>query len=191
MLRLSNGLLMRDWPYFNFVVVEGVMLEDVQLRYCISCEDVDIACNIARKTGVFTESEIAIVEELAVVFLDKGVDSPYYYIFADNIGVEFSNLIGYACYGPVYGAEGTYELYWIVVDRDYYRMGIGRKLLQAVVDVVKSQSGRLIFAETSNSDKYYMTRLFYEKNGFDKVVVIPDFYRVGDGKVIYRFELGK
>jgi hypothetical protein len=45
--------------------------------------------------------------------------------------------------------------------------------------------GRYLVAETSAMEKYTPTRHFYEMNDYSKEAEIADFYKIGDGKVIY------
>ena len=45
------------------------------------------------------------------------------------------------------------------------------------------------FAETSSTERYAPTRSFYVRAGFREVASIADFYRAGDGKVIYEKRL--
>ena len=42
------------------------------------------------------------------------------------------DLVGYACWGPTPGTQGTYDLYWIVVDPTWQGKGVGTQLLDAV-----------------------------------------------------------
>ena len=61
-------------------------------------------------TGLFRPEEVA----LAVELLDEslGGDDDYRFLgaYADDA------LVGYACWGPTPGTQGTYDLYWIVVE---------------------------------------------------------------------------
>ena len=50
---------------------------------------------------------------------------------------------------------------------------------------MKAEGGSRHYAETSSTDKYAPTRQFYERAGFKEVARIADFYRPGDGKVVY------
>ena len=44
-------------------------------------------------------------------------------------------------------------------------------------------------AETSSTERYAPTRTFYLRSGFREVANIADFYRAGDGKVVYEKRL--
>jgi ribosomal protein S18 acetylase RimI-like enzyme len=81
--------------------------------------------------------------------------------------------------------DGTYDLYWIAVDRNGRRGGVGRGLLSATEAAVKQLGGRLLFVETSGLPKYAPTRAFYLGTGYTEEAIIKDFYAPGDDLVIY------
>ena len=56
--------------------------------------------------------------------------SGYYFLFADGE----HGLEGYACLGPIPGTHRRCELYWIAVDPDARRRGLGRRLQHAAED---------------------------------------------------------
>ena len=44
----------------------------------------------------------------------------------------------------------------------------------------------MVYVDTSSTHGYDRARSFYEKNGYTVACVLPDFYRAGDDRVIYR-----
>lgn len=85
-----------------------------------------------------------------------------------------------------YGSGG-YEMDqdYVAVHKDYRRRGIAAKLLQVVEEYVKNNGGRYIHVLSCDIDSYKPARLFYEKNGYKKVAVIPDYYVSGEGRIDY------
>lgn len=138
---------------------------------------------LVQGTARFRESEV----RTAVELLDEALagDDDYRFIGA----YEGEALRGYACWGPTPGTEGTYDLYWIVVDAARQGAGIGRQLLQHVERVLTADGGRLLVAETSGRADYALTRGFYEKHGFTRAATIPGYYAPGDDLVIYTKDL--
>jgi len=100
-------------------------------------------------------------------------------------------VVGYICYGPVPMTEGTFDLYWIAVDPDFQEKGAGSKLLTFLDEVVKSEGGRLILADTSTIPQYEKTQRFYMKNGFKEVARVPDYYYPGNDRVTFWKKLGE
>ncbi len=94
-------------------------------------------------------------------------------------------VAGYVCYGPTPMTQGTYDLYWIAVDPERQRQGVGDLLLAFVESEARHEQGRLMMIETSSQPNYLPTHHFYLKNRYREIARIPDFYAVGDDRVIY------
>lgn len=92
---------------------------------------------------------------------------------------------GYYCIGKRYMTEGTYDLYWIVVDSDLHGKGIGRKLLKHAEEFIKEKKGYLVIAETSSQPSYEATRKFYHSNDYEVLADIKNFYKVNDNLIIF------
>ena len=138
---------------------------------------------LTRGTGLFREEEV----ETAVELLDEslGGDEDYQFLGA----FDGEQLIGYACWGPTPGTEGTYDLYWIVVDRAQQGRGIGTQLLGDVEQRLTTHDARLIVVETSSRPDYVGTRACYEARGYTRAATIPAYYAPGDDLVIYTKDL--
>jgi ribosomal protein S18 acetylase RimI-like enzyme len=132
-------------------------------------------------TGVFTDDEIAIALELIDIVLDRPEQNDYEIAVYD----DGEGPVGYTCIGPTPGTDGTYDLYWIAVDPALHGRGIGRELDQHVQRSVMQRNGRLIVAETSSTQRYNATRMFYTRRGYTELSRITDYYRPGDDLVVY------
>ena len=66
------------------------------------------------------------------------------------------------------------EIYWMAVDPAHHRLGIGRALIEAAVEAVRSQGVKYLFVATLNPaipyEPYERTRRFYEAMGFEYVL---------------------
>ncbi len=98
-------------------------------------------------------------------------------------------VAGYACYGRTPCTDGTWDLYWIAVDPNQHGSGVGRILMKAVEDAIRAEGGRLIVIETASKPAYDKTRAFYLKYGCKEVARVPDFYAVGDDKIVYALQV--
>jgi ribosomal protein S18 acetylase RimI-like enzyme len=149
-------------------------------------EDARLVEELVRCTGVFSDAEVAIARELVDESLAKGeAESGYYFLFADGErGIE-----GYACVGPVPGAHRRCELYWIAVDPDARRRGLGRRLQHAAEDLARDLGADYLVAETSTLPIYAAARGFYLSGGFTLIAEVPDWHDDGDGLAIFRKRL--
>jgi ribosomal protein S18 acetylase RimI-like enzyme len=140
---------------------------------------------LTRATGFFREEEVATAVELLDDSLSGGGDDDYRFVGA----FDEDALVGYACWGPTPGTEGTHDLYWIVVDRERQGTGIGTLLLREVEGRLTAVGGRLVVVETSSRADYAPTRAFYEHRGYTRAATIPGYYAPGDDLVIYTKDL--
>jgi acetoin utilization deacetylase AcuC-like enzyme/ribosomal protein S18 acetylase RimI-like enzyme len=139
-----------------------------------------VRCLIAA-AGVFSTEEATIAAELVEERLTRGTGCGYWLIFAELD----EHLAGYSCYGPIPDTEGRFDLYWIAVRPEHRRSGIGRELLRRTEEEVTAQGGRRLYIDTWTREQYEAARRFYRASGYRKVAELPDFFRDGDGKVIY------
>ena len=155
--------------------------KNVTFRTYITPEDIEHVRDIISSSGFFYDFEIPVAVELAEEGVNEGEKSGYYFVFAEIEG----KTIAYSCYGHIAGTDAGYDLYWIATHDSLRGTGIGKLLLEKTEQIVKEKGARYLVAETSTIDKYLPTRLFYEKNYYENEACIRDFYKPGDGKVIY------
>jgi ribosomal protein S18 acetylase RimI-like enzyme len=127
--------------------------------------DLEGILGLARRTGVFTSEEVAVVKELVEAELNDPQQREYRSLLAEADG----HVVGFVCYGPAPMTEGTYDLYWIFVHPSYQRHAIGR----------------LLTVDTSSTEPYSAARRFYQRRGFGQVAEVRDYYRVGDSRLTY------
>lgn len=136
-----------------------------------------------RATGVFSDAEVDVALEL----VDAPASEGYRFVVAELDG----SVAGYACFGATPMTEGTHDLYWIAVDPALHGRGIGTELMRAVEAALAAEGARLLLVETASKPSYAPTRRFYENHpGCREVARVPDFYAVGDDKVIYALSIG-
>lgn len=143
--------------------------------------DLEKLNEIVKGVGNFTQEEVACAIELIKIAIEDGEDGYKAYCYVDND----SEVSGYVCFGATPLTEGTWDLYWIAVDKKKHNKGIGHHLIKFTENFIKSKNGRLIIVETSSKDNYESTRIFYLKLGYNEVGRIKDFYRKGDDKIIF------
>jgi ribosomal protein S18 acetylase RimI-like enzyme len=136
---------------------------------------------LLRATAAFSSEEVTV----AVEMLDEALANPNPdYSFLGAFTPE-GELIGYACYGPTPGTEGTYDLYWIAVDPAAHGTGIGTILLSEVERRLQGHRARILVVETSSRSDYAQTRGFYGRRGFAESARVREFYAPGDDRIIF------
>lgn len=136
---------------------------------------------IVAATGVFTDEEVRVADELVADAIVRPDESGYHAI----VLVEDDAVRGYACWGPVPLTEGTHDLYWIAVDPREHGRGHGRALLAAVEERLRGQGARLLLIEAAGRADNAPTLAFYRRCDYAELARIRDFYRPGDDKVLF------
>jgi len=154
--------------------------DPVELR-SIKTADLDPLVIILERCNVFREDEIKVGREVLESAIQQSPGGDYRVVVAELEGTP----IGWACYGLVPLTDATYDLYWIAVDPRSQSSGVGRSLIQRVQAELRAAGARWLLAETSAARQYDPTRQFYLRTGFELLSSIPDFYRAGDGRMIF------
>ena len=148
--------------------------------------DRDRLVQIIRSTANFNAADVAIAIELIDDAIAKQAASDYIVeILEDDSG----RVQAYVCFGKTPLTESTFDFYWMVIDSQYQRRGMGFLLFQHVEERVRTLGGKLLMCETSSLDGYERVIRLYEKLGYSFVARIKNFYRDGDDKLIYMKEL--
>jgi ribosomal protein S18 acetylase RimI-like enzyme len=144
-------------------------------------QDREVVRAIVCSTGFFSPEEVDIAVELVDEALARGEASGYHFVFLESAG----EMLGYACFGPIPATEASWDLYWIAVHERCRGAGHGRWLLREAERAIAARGGRRVWIDTSSRAQYASTRAFYERCGYARAALLEDFYRPGDGKVIY------
>lgn len=142
--------------------------------------DIEAIRGITAGTGFFRPDEVDVAVELIEERLVKGDASGYYYWLAERGG----DVLGYVCFGPTPCTRGSFDLYWIVVGQNNQGVGLGCELMRLAEETAAAMGCRRMYIETSGKEQYHPTRKFYEKTGYFQAAVLPEFYDVGDDKII-------
>ncbi len=138
--------------------------------------------DITARVGVFSQEEVDCVDTIFREYLELGPEGSGYTFIVDREGEK---VLGFACYGLRDLTHGVADLYWIAVDPDIHRSGVGRRLLAATEEAMRAAGGRMIIAETSGTPAYDATREFYVRTGYVQEATIKDFYSAGDDLAIF------
>ncbi|MBU0651076.1 GNAT family N-acetyltransferase [bacterium] len=158
--------------------------DSVQIRPLISSDKKKLLeiLNDLKSLKIFKQEEIECALELIDIYLNNDKQTDYECYSCIN---EKDVFWGYVCFGKVPLTDAVYDLYWIVVDPDIHRQGIGRKLMEFVEDKLKSRNARKLLLETASLPVYEATRNFYIALGYKEIARIKDFYSLGDDRITY------
>jgi GNAT superfamily N-acetyltransferase len=93
----------------------------IQVREEVLPTDVEAVRSIVESTGFFSKAEADVAAELVEERLNKGIQSGYYFLFAEQDG----RVVGYSCFGPIACTLFSYDLYWIAVEDAFRGKGLG------------------------------------------------------------------
>jgi ribosomal protein S18 acetylase RimI-like enzyme len=131
-------------------------------------------------TGAFHAAEVNVALSLFDLSSAAPDGSDYEFVGA----FEDDRLVGYACFGATPATDGTFDLYWLAVDRAVQGRGIGRSLVRAVEEKLIGRGGRLLVVETSSRPDYESTRRFYARSGYTEAARVRDFYAPADDRIL-------
>jgi ribosomal protein S18 acetylase RimI-like enzyme len=132
-------------------------------------------------TPEFTRPEVDVALELVDCALAEPSSDDYRFI----VHQEGDRVLGYACFGATPMTEGCFDLYWLVVDREARRAGVGRELMAAVERELRASGARLIRVETAGLESYAIARGFYQRIGYREAARLGDFYGPGNDLCIF------
>ena len=81
--------------------------------------------------------------------------------------------------------SGGYRLEYFGVHRNYRHRKLGWKLLDAMIRFVTAHNGRYIETFTCDLPEYASARRLFERNGFQLMCLLPEYYYPGEGKLLY------
>lgn len=138
--------------------------------------------DITARIDIFGQEEVDSVKEAWLEYRTYASPPDGYYFLVYRDG---DKVLGFTCYGIRYLSQGVYDLFWIAVDPNARRNGVGRELITASEEAVRTMGGRILIAETSGTAEYASTREFYVRMGYENEASIKDFYKPGDDLKIY------
>jgi len=141
--------------------------------------------NIIDNINLFNSEEKDCAKELIDITLNNPQQTDYYI----NVLNENEKTIGYYCCGQRSLTKHTWDLYWIVVDKNEQNKGFGSILLKDAEDFIIKNNGKLLLIETSSQTIYHPTVKFYLKNNYTINSRIKNFYKDEDDLIILTKQL--
>ena len=111
--------------------------------------------------------------EMELVTLAQGGDPEVRSLVIERDGT----VAALALFGPVAGTQGTWKLYSLLMAERVEPRQVGGAMIDAVVAVVKRESGRLLTAELPADPVIGKTLTLLRGKGFKQEGRIPHFFR--------------
>jgi len=144
-------------------------------------EDIKDIASFLGALGTLSEKEkFFAIDDIRCHLFENEPDKCCFYSY-----IEGDKAVGFAAYSRVPTSDHVFELDWLCVEPEYQVRGVGSALLRHVEAELKKLGARILYLETSSTDEYSDIRCFYDRRGFFNAGFIPNFWKVGDGKVIY------
>jgi ribosomal protein S18 acetylase RimI-like enzyme len=141
----------------------------------------DAFVKMAEDTQVFRPGELEILREVLTDCREKP-DSGYRMLVRSVDGMP----AGFAIFGRTPCTVAGWDLYWLVVDKQYQNKGIGRLLVAEVEKEIAAAGVKAgIRVETSGRSDYLAARTFYARVGYDQAGILSDFYAPDDDLVMF------
>ncbi len=137
-------------------------------------------------SGIFGPADADCVDDMFVQSLRQPSDEAYRFLSCWEESPSLtSRMIGFACCGREALTKGTWDLFWICVDRAARGKGAGSLLLTEAQRLAIEDGARLMVIYTSSTDIYAPARRLYQSQQFTRVAIVPDYYADGDDLFIY------
>ena len=143
-------------------------------------------------SGLFGGADADCVDEMFTQSLRQPSEDNYRFLSCWEDGAREAapetpspRMIGFACCGRESLTKGTWDLFWVCVDRAARGRGAGSLLLTEAQKLAVADGARLMVIYTSSTDFYAPARRLYESQRFTRVAVVPDYYTDGDDLFIY------
>ncbi len=143
--------------------------------------------SILRRTNVFSDEEVRIAMELAEEAVHPLPDTTYRIAVTRSYG----RVSGYILWGLTPFTKWSYDLYWMAVDPDVQRGGLGTMLVREMERAMRAEGGRIVRIETSGLPEYEQTRAFYRRIGYPETTRVRDFYWEGNDLCLHFGEIPK
>ena len=87
---------------------------------------------------------------------------------------------------PEAAGPGVWNLLFLGVLPEARRQGVARALVADVERQLRAQGARMLLIDTSTEPPMTAARALYERLGYERVGLIPDYWGPGDDKLTFR-----
>lgn len=139
---------------------------------------------VAVATGLFSVDDAEALLGGVLDALAGGSLAPGSAAFRASVGPSTA-ATGWTYVAPDAHADGVWNVWWLGVAPEAQGSGAGSALLRRAETEASARQARLMVIETSAKESQARARRFYAREGYREAGRIPDFYAVGDDKVVF------
>jgi GNAT superfamily N-acetyltransferase len=126
------------------------------------------------------------IEHFRNVPLQSLQEKHHFHWYVEN---EAGEIVGVASCHENEHSSGGYLWDYIVVHRDYRKLGIASRLFETLKSQVLSVQGRYILTYTCDLPPYQTIQRMFRARGFEQIGHYPDFYYDGEGRIAFYMKL--
>jgi ribosomal protein S18 acetylase RimI-like enzyme len=141
---------------------------------------------VLTSTPTFRPGELEVAAELMDKAIAEGEEASGYFF---EVARDDEGPIAFSCWGHNPCTEHTWDFYWMGTHARARRTGVARALMAHLEAHIAARGGKLVIIETADNEPYAAARTLYLSSGYTEAATIKDFYREGEGKVIFTKKL--
>ncbi|QJB58442.1 GNAT family N-acetyltransferase [Pseudodesulfovibrio sp. zrk46] len=170
-------------------IFEQHEIQEVRIVAGITADDVETFLNMAAASGLFSSDAMMTAEDMAwdSAYGDGNESHSFLKAVINDSGSE--KAIAFICFGPIPYWPGNYEMYAIVVEPQFQRLGIGTALVSEMFRQTTVETGNRVYLETGTEKKFENARRFYEANDFIQQNRYIKQFTPNDGGVVYCYDI--
>ena len=112
----------------------------------------------------------------------KNISGDHRWIVATNSENE---VVGAAYFAPEQVSHSLWNTYFLAVNKDSHRQGIGRIIMNHIENLARSEGINTLIVETSSLESFSQARSFYVALGYVREAEIRDYYAPGENKIVF------
>ncbi len=145
---------------------------------------------LAVATGLFTPLAAKELLQPTLDAVRDAIEDLGHRILASRTS-DSSRVTGWTYFARDPHVGDVWNVWWFGVHPDDHGSGVAQALLHEVEHILRQEGARVVVIETSDADALARARHFYERSGYRQCGTVPDFYEMGEGKVIYAKSLAR
>ena len=152
------------------------MNHDIIIRLAAE-PDSDAIANIAGTSGLFPAD---LLPDMIAPFLNGEASDHIWLVACDG-----QDILAFAYCEPERMTIGTSNMLALATHANHRSEGIGARIVCDLEERCRQRGDRILLIETSGLPQFDRTRIFYEREGYQRIATLPEFYDAGEDKIVF------